>query len=360
MDKELKIAVARPAFRNVSVNFTDYELSTYRNLTIDYKIPNYEQIIKKNKNHRDILYVTDSFEQMLISNAEKEMRKHQVLLGVVGIDVPVLRLISRVSPKYQMGVGIYLIMLDNNGFIVFHPSIKKEIADSQFDYKGTSSSIDLDRFEIPIHNDEEFEALEHDMIDQILTSNYTLDNWKREGLRVIRRRTEYVFAPVSKTPFSVALASPSSFGRYYIDIPREKEKDYEADLKELVKKRFDTLIQLYNCTYNYQKLADRIISPKQFNDYCIKYLFQDADQAIAIKSDLVLHNIYYNEYNYSMFYDKPNLIRSSFYGTYSGITFYIPVTFFKAKNVSTNNPAATSDQTASESNEYYLYYDTAK
>lgn len=228
MDKELKIAVARPAFRNVSVNFTNFELNTYKNLTIDFKVPNYEQIIKKNKNHRDFLYVTNPFERRLINNAEKEMHKHQVLLGVVGIDVPVLRLISKVSPKYQMGVGIYLIMLDNNGFIVFHPSIKKEISNSQFDYKGTSSSIDLDRFEIPIHNDDEFEELEHEMIDQILTSNRTLDNWKREGLRVIRRRTEYVFAPVSKTPFSVALASPSSFGRYYIDIPREREADYEV------------------------------------------------------------------------------------------------------------------------------------
>lgn len=230
MDKELKIAVARPAFRNVSVNFTNYGLTTYMNLTIDYKMPNYEQIMKKKKNFRQSFYETSQFERTLISNAEKEMHKQQVLLGVVGLDVPVLRLISRVSPKYQMGVGIYLIMLDNNGFIVFHPSIKKEIANSQYDYKGTSSSIDIDRFEIPIDNDDEFEQLEHDMIDQMLTSNRTLDNWKREGLRVIRRRTEYVFAPVLKTPFSVALASPSSFGRYYIDIPREREKDYEVGI----------------------------------------------------------------------------------------------------------------------------------
>lgn len=57
--------------------------------------------------------------------ADEIIRKQQVLLGVVGVDVPVLRLIAKVSPKYQMGVGIYIIMLDNNGFIVFHPSIKK-------------------------------------------------------------------------------------------------------------------------------------------------------------------------------------------------------------------------------------------
>lgn len=55
------------------------------------------------------------------------INKQQVLLGVVGLDVPVLKLISTVSPKFQMGVGIYMIMIDNNGFIVYHPSIKQQI-----------------------------------------------------------------------------------------------------------------------------------------------------------------------------------------------------------------------------------------
>ena len=62
---------------------------------------------------------------MRLRLADEVIKKQQVLLGVVGVDIPVLRLISKVSPKYQMGVGIYIIMLDNNGFIVFHPSIKK-------------------------------------------------------------------------------------------------------------------------------------------------------------------------------------------------------------------------------------------
>lgn len=64
-------------------------------------------------------------EEMRLRLADEVIKKQQVLLGVVGVDIPVLRLISKVSPKYQMGVGIYIIMLDNNGFIVFHPSIKK-------------------------------------------------------------------------------------------------------------------------------------------------------------------------------------------------------------------------------------------
>ncbi|CAF0767753.1 unnamed protein product [Brachionus calyciflorus] len=343
LDKELKIAVARPAFRNVKLNYSNFEIKTYMNKNIDFKVDNYEQIIKKNKNSHG-LHLTDLNERDLILNAEKEIRKQQVLLGIVGVDVPVLKLISKVSPKYQMGVGIYIIVVDNNGFIVFHPSIKKEISESQFDFKGTSHSIDMDKFEIPIGNDYEFELLEHDMIDQ-KTGNMTLDNWKREGLRIIRRRTEYVFTSVDKTPFSVAIASPSSFGRYYIDLPAEKGKDYEEELKELVKKRFDTNIQLYNCSYSYYRLTERLTNPKQSNDFCIRYLYQDSDQALAIKSDLTLHNIYYNKYNFSMFSDYQNLVKSSFYGTYSGITFYLPVTFFRQKTINSSNSSSTTTTT---------------
>ena len=341
LDKELKIAVARPAFRDTSYNYSEFEIVKYKNLTLGFKIENFESMVKKNKNYHEYYFANDT-EQYLIENAEKEIRKQQVLLGVVGVDVPVLRLISKVSPKYQMGVGIYIIMLDNNGFIVFHPSIKKEITTSDFNFKGSSHSIDLDKFEIPINNDAEFEELEHEMIDQ-KTSKKTLDNWKREGLRVIRRRTEYVYTPVSKTPFSVAIASPSSFGRYYIDLPSEKEADYEKKLREFKEKeiKFESLIQLYNCSYTYTRLTERLTNPKQLSDYCIRYLFMDRDQVLAIKSDLVLHNLYYNKYNFSVFSQFRNLVKSSFYGTYSGITFYLPVTFYRNKPAPTNNSTPT-------------------
>lgn len=65
----------------------------------------------------------------------QQIIKEQVLLGVVGLDVSVLKLISKVSPKFQMGVGIYMIMIDNNGFIVYHPSIKQAISHDS-DSKG--------------------------------------------------------------------------------------------------------------------------------------------------------------------------------------------------------------------------------
>jgi hypothetical protein len=244
-----------------------------------------------------------------------------------------------------MGVGIYIIMLDNNGFIVFHPSIRKELGqNTEGNHKGTSASIDLDRFEIPIDNDDQFEELEHEMIDQ-KTANMTLDNWKREGFRVIRRRTEYVYTPVSRTPFSVAIASPNSFGRFYIDLPSRKEKDYEKQIRELVRNRYESNIQLYNCSYNYTRLSEKILNPRQYSDYCIKYVFSDPDQVLAIKSDLVFHDIYYNLFNFSIFANFPNLVKSSFYGTYSGITFYLPVTFYRIKPLVGYGPKGTTAAT---------------
>jgi len=80
---------------------------------------------------------TESFERMV----EESFNEQSVLLGVVGVDVPVLRLISKVSPKFQMGVGIYIIMLDNNGFIVYHPSIKRELQNAAVDSKGKLAGI---------------------------------------------------------------------------------------------------------------------------------------------------------------------------------------------------------------------------
>ena len=161
LDKELKIAVARPAF----VKSDSYENALDKS--------NFEYEIEKQEVNE--LVVDETMDE-----AYKVLKRQQALLGVVGIDIPVFKLISRASPKYQMGVGLYLIMLDNNGYVVFHPSIRQEIADGANDFKGTSHSIDLNKFEIPFNNHEEFESLEHDMIDK-KTGRRVLMNWKRDG-----------------------------------------------------------------------------------------------------------------------------------------------------------------------------------
>jgi hypothetical protein len=156
------------------------------------------------------------------------------------------------------------------------------------------------------------------MIDQN-TGIKTLENWKREGIRVFRRRTEYVYTKVENTPFSVAIASPKSFGRYYIDISNEKDKKYDEKIKKIDPKSIETLIQLYSCSYQFNNLLGKLYGNN--SDYCIKYLQKDSNQISAIKLDLKIHNIVYNLFNYSMYLKYPNLVKSSFYGTYSGKQF---------------------------------------
>ena len=148
LDKELKIAVGRPAFVNnqkfieklKKINLLkSYKLGLLNstlyydnmtNLTMEDYINSEVTQLAEPENPE---YVYDSRETPQAKKEKrlrqaKKINNEQVLLGVVGLDVSVLKLISKVSPKYQMGVGIYMIMIDNNGFIVFHPSIKQQIA----------------------------------------------------------------------------------------------------------------------------------------------------------------------------------------------------------------------------------------
>jgi len=181
MDKELKIAVARPAFKTMKslIDKIDHQKkgedffeqiknnhltsSTYKtpatnaqyygsydsNIpsdddynTYDENVYNYEQdygqdqenlispsneteLLNRTKfNNNELIEVeVESLEdiqekefklQQILHHTDEIIREQQVLLGVVGVDVPVLRLISKVSPKYQMGVGkknFYIISL---------------------------------------------------------------------------------------------------------------------------------------------------------------------------------------------------------------------------------------------------------
>ena len=174
------------------------------------------------------------------------------------------------------------------------------------------------------------------MIDQV-TNARVLNNWKREGLRVIKRRSEYVYTPVVNTPFSVAIASPKSFGRFYIRLNPALKDELNEKLINLEKgKIYESLIQVYNCTYTFSKLVERF-SSKSPSDSCIRYLYEDEDQILSVKSDIVLHDIFYSKLNSTKSHRSSltsNQIVSSFYGSYSGLTFYFPTAFFKPKQFS--------------------------
>jgi hypothetical protein len=155
LDKDLKIAVARPAFVNNRklietlkkqqlydtlehlrslhpLNSSYFENFTNETLTNFISNELYSELQQFHA-EENLEYEFDSRETPESKNEKilkqaRQINKEQLLLGVVGLDVSVLKLISTVSPKFKMGVGIYMIMIDNNGFIVYHPSIKQQIA----------------------------------------------------------------------------------------------------------------------------------------------------------------------------------------------------------------------------------------
>ncbi len=164
LDKDLKIAVARPAFvsnrkfietlkkqqlydtlehlrtlhplnSSYFENFTNETLTNFISNELYSELQQFhaEENLEYEFDSRE---TAESKNEKILKQARK-INKEQLLLGVVGLDVSVLKLISTVSPKFKMGVGIYIIMIDNNGFIVYHPSIKQQISlDS--DSKGKS------------------------------------------------------------------------------------------------------------------------------------------------------------------------------------------------------------------------------
>ena len=153
---------------------------------------------------------------------------------------------------------------------------------------------------------------------------------------MIKRSTEFVYTQIKNTPFSIALASPSSFGRYYLNVLNDRPDD-QLDIHDdlistlLFKDTIDTSIQVYNCTYDFDRLGANLVYEQAEFDPCMEYLFKDTSQTSAVKLDIILHASIYEQFNYSIFLAYPNAVRSAFYGTYSGITYYQPITYFQVK-----------------------------
>jgi hypothetical protein len=103
------------AYLTSSSNETD---EASRNIT---KFNNNELIEVEQESLEDIREKEFKLQQIL-HHTDEIIREQHVLLGVVGVDVPVLRLISKVSPKYQMGVGNSIIydLKPNKVLIMFN------------------------------------------------------------------------------------------------------------------------------------------------------------------------------------------------------------------------------------------------
>jgi len=317
LDNELKIAVSRPAF--IRQDSLLEELISSMSSGVEYpdSINEIDRILEKDKQ---------------LNRAAGILLNQQVLLGVVGLDVPVLPLITDTSCRFRMNAGVYLIMLDSNGYVVYHPSIRAETVGKEItSFTGVAFNIDLDRFEIPIENHSGFLKLEHDMVDR-KSGQKSLLVWKRCANRLVRRYTSFSFMPIPKTPFVIAIASPVSFGRHRLELNHRHEPGfYDAKLMTLLQTTIvNTAVQFGDCVYEFNLLAyELLFNESEDAGVCAwKILVQEPEQIMALKLDLILYQFVYESLDYTIFLNEPNSVRYMFYGSYSGAEFYLPVKYF--------------------------------
>jgi len=313
LDNQLKISVSMPAFIRQD-SLLDLMDSIDRSTDYSESLYEIDKILTENNQ---------------LNNAASVILNRQILLGVVGIDVPVLPLIFNTSLRFQMNAGIYLIMLDSNGYVVYHPSLKAETSGKEINsFTGAAYNIDLDQFEIPIENYKGFQSLEHDMIDRKAGQKSILI-WKKCGNRLIKLYTSYLFVPVEKTPFVIVLASPISYGKYRLKFNYGfDEKFYDQKLIDLLKGSIvNNAIQLAGCSYDIKGLIYDLLFDDKSDGCASKVLLKEPEQLVALKLDLIMYESIYKRIDYTLFLNEADSVRSIFYGSYSGVEFYFPIKY---------------------------------
>ncbi|XP_044176390.1 voltage-dependent calcium channel subunit alpha-2/delta-2-like isoform X2 [Acropora millepora] len=200
------------------------------------------------------------------------------LLGVVGTDVALPQLEGSV-PRSEVGVNGYGFVINNNGFVLFHPGLDRE---------KDPPNIALDQVEF---NSSQAKELMREMIsrktgkmtfiNRVISSNKHRISWSEEF--------HYFYSPIADTSFSAAVAIPKSSMNFSVDYP--------LDDKEVLKSKSDefvivapwqicrkTPVAASNTTPVYQPsyaTAQDIINDVNYKDNCndtkLKNLLFDAN-----------------------------------------------------------------------------------
>ncbi|UJR35966.1 hypothetical protein I4U23_028707 [Adineta vaga] len=109
-----------------------------------YKIPDLSISMEEFKNRSKPANLMISIAQPVL-NPPQNVQDATILLGAVGVDIPV-KLLQEFSPKYRLGVHGYSFMINHNGYLMFHPDLRPVLGPYR---KQNYHSIDLDMVEIP-------------------------------------------------------------------------------------------------------------------------------------------------------------------------------------------------------------------
>jgi len=154
------------------------------------------------------------------------------LLGVVGIDVPIIE-IEKLLPPHKLGVNGYSFALNNNGHLLFHPDLRPtsgeilkpdynivDLAEVELVHDKSLKSLTREGYETdePRYNHSGLFKMRKEMVDHTAgQTRLTVKVHQDEMRRAVVREQDYFYVGIStNTPFSLGIAVPSKYGHFRV------------------------------------------------------------------------------------------------------------------------------------------------
>nr|XP_032828373.1 voltage-dependent calcium channel subunit alpha-2/delta-3-like isoform X1 [Petromyzon marinus] len=147
---------------------------------------------------------------MPVFSGKSDMKSRGVLLGVVGLDVP-LKDILRVVPRYKLGEHGYAFAITNNGYILSHPD-QRPLYREGGKFKAKPHSVDL----LEVEWGEQDDVLRAAMVNR-QTGSYSSNirmNVPISEERVLPLTKEFYYTDIKNTPFSLGIVVGGSYGKF--------------------------------------------------------------------------------------------------------------------------------------------------
>uniref|UniRef100_A0A4W4GGD2 VWFA domain-containing protein n=1 Tax=Electrophorus electricus TaxID=8005 RepID=A0A4W4GGD2_ELEEL len=148
----------------------------------------------------------------VFSTKNETVRSVCILLGVVGIDIPIQELMKTV-PKHKLGIHGYAFAITNNGYILMHPDLRPLYQEGQKRRKAHYSSVDLS--EVEVEDTDDF--LRTAMVNR-KTGTFSMEVKRtvEKRKRVLSMHNDYYFTDIKGTPFSVGVTLSRGHGKYFL------------------------------------------------------------------------------------------------------------------------------------------------